>query len=257
MSFCPSCSKCPQCCPRSGCRGQTTEFLANMANVGCKSKGGVDFERGLHATLQNQTTSDPVSCDQEWLCSPVEKQSLIRSIGRAHKQVGRRKSRDKVLLGLLQPPFSGTKTEQQMETYSRSQPSKPVFAIRHVQNGNTGNNRVVSPKGVMGNIAGFQQRLFSHSHQSEIPEVPQVFSRKENLSVYCLSFRSGYSPSRIYQGSQGGETDGTGTGYPDPPVPRRLVSQSPVPGNLPTTYPDPLGPVPRIRVGGKHEQIGT
>ena len=69
------------------------------------------------------------------------------------------------------------------------------------------------------------------------------------MQVYCPSFRSGYSPSRIYQGSQGGETDGTGTGYPDPPVPRRLVSQSPVPGNLPT--------VPRIKVGGKHEQIGT
>ena len=43
----------------------------------------------------------------------------------------------------------------------------------------------------------------------------------------------------------------------DPPVPRRLVSQSSGPGNLPTTYPDPLGPVPGPRVGGKHGEIGA
>ena len=41
----------------------------------------------------------------------------------------------------------------------------------------------------------------------------------------------------------------------DPPVPRRLVVESPVPGNLPTTHPDPFGPLPAIRVGGKHEKI--
>ena len=109
----------------------------------------------------------------------------------------------------------------------------------------------------MGNFTGFQRRLLSHSHQSEIPKVPQVFSREESLSVYGPSFRSSHRSSGIYQGSQGGETDGTSTGYPDPAVPRRLVSQSPVPGNLPTTYPDPLGPVPRTRVGGKHGKIGT
>ena len=100
--------------------------------------------------------------------------------------VGSRKSRDKVLPGVLQPPFSGTKTQQQMETYSGSQPSKPVFAIRHVQNGNTGNNQVVSPIGGMGNIAGFQRRLFSHSHQSEIPEVPQVFLGRKTYHFIAL-----------------------------------------------------------------------
>ena len=49
MSFCPTCSKCPQCCPKSGCRGQVSEVLASMAQAGCKSKGGFDFERGIHA----------------------------------------------------------------------------------------------------------------------------------------------------------------------------------------------------------------
>ena len=148
MSFCPTCSKCPQCCPKSGCRGQVTEVLASMAEAWCESKGGLDFERGIHATLQNPATSDLVPCDQEWLCSPVEKQGLIRSIGRAHKQVGGRKSCDKVLPGILQPSFSGAKTQQQVETYFGPQPTKPVLETRHIQNGNTGNNKgCLSKKG--------------------------------------------------------------------------------------------------------------
>ena len=42
-----------------------------------------------------------------------------------------------------------------------------------------------------------------------------------------------------------------------PPVPRRLVVESLVPGNLPTTYPDPLGSLPRVGLGSEHEEIGT
>ena len=49
----------------------------------------------------------------------------------------------------------------------------------------------------------------------------------------------------------------TDTGYPDPPVPRRLVTVSPVPGNLPTTYPDTLGPLPRLWLGSKPEEVRT
>ena len=30
-----------------------------------------------------------------------------------------------------------------------------------------------------------------------------------------------------------------------------------MPGNLPTTYPDPLGPMPAVRVGCKHEKVRT
>ena len=30
-----------------------------------------------------------------------------------------------------------------------------------------------------------------------------------------------------------------------------------MPGNLPTTYPDPLGSLPRVGLGSKHEEIGT
>ena len=257
MSFCPTCSKCPQCCPKFGCRGQTAKVLASLAQSGGESKGGLDFTRGIHATLQNQTTSDPIPGDQEWLCSPRQKQSLVSGGNRPHKQVGSRKGHHQILPGLLQPPLSGAKTESEMETYLGPQPSQSLFETRHLQNGNSGNNKVVSPKGGVGNVTGFQRRLLSYPYQSKITKVPQVFSRKKSLSIHGPSFRARHSSSGIHQGSQGGETDGSSTGYPDPPVPRRLVSQSPGPGNLPITYPDPLGPVPRTRVGGKHGEIGA
>ena len=257
MSFWPTCSKCPQCCPKFGCRGQTAKVLANLAHSGGEPKGRLDFARGIHATLQNQTSSDQIPCDQEWLCSPRKKQGLGSGINRPHKQVGSRKGGHKILPGLLQPPLSGAKTESEMETYLGPQPSQSLFETRHLQNGNSGNNKVVSPKGGVGNVAGFQQRLLSYPYQSEITEVPQVLSGKQSLSIHGPSFRARHSSPGIHQGSQGGETDGSSTGYPDPPVPRRLVSQSPRPGNLPVTYPDPLGPVPPTRVGGKHGEIGT
>ena len=135
-----------------------------MAKAGSKSKGGFDFERGIHATLQNQIPSDPVPCDQEWLCSPVKKQGLKRSIVGSHKQVGSGRNGSTVLSDLLQPTFSGPKTQQEMEAYFGPLPTKPVFATGHFQDGNTGNNQVVSPKRGMGNFAGFQRCLFPHPH---------------------------------------------------------------------------------------------
>ena len=49
------------------------------------------------------------------------------------------------------------------------------------------------------------------------------------------------------------ETHGTGQVYKNPPLPRRLVTQSPFPGNVLTTHPDPLGPLPRPGLGSEHE----
>ena len=254
--FAPHVPNVPNVAPSLAVGGRLQKFWQVWLTLGANPRV-VSILREGYATLQNQATSDPIPCDQEWLCSPREKQGLVSSIDRTHKQVGSRKGGNKILPGLLQPPLSGTKIKSEMEAYLGPQPSKSFLETRHLQNGNSGNNKVVSPKRGVGNVAGLQRRLFSHPHQSEITKVSQVFSGKESLSIHGPPFRARHSSTGIYQGSQGGETDGSSTGYPDPPVPRRLVSQSPGPGNLPITYPDPLGPVPRTRVGGKHGEIGT
>ena len=139
-----------------------------MARSRCKPKGGLDFAKGIHATLQNQTPSDPFTSDQEWLCSPGKKQVPQRGFARSHKQVGSGKSGCPVIPGLLQPVVSSPKAQQKMETNLGPQQTESIFANGNFQDGNTGNYPVVPSKGGMGNIAGFQRRIFPHPHQSNI-----------------------------------------------------------------------------------------
>ena len=46
-------------------------------------------------------------------------------------------------------------------------------------------------------------------------------------------------------------------GYENPSLTRPLVAQSPMSGNLRTKNSDPLGPMPRPRIGCEHIQIGN
>ena len=71
--FAPPVPNVPNVVPGLAVGGQTAKVLASLAQSGGESKGGLDFTRGIHATLQNQTTSDPIPGDQEWLCSPRKK----------------------------------------------------------------------------------------------------------------------------------------------------------------------------------------
>ena len=96
---------------------------------------------------------------------------------------------------------------------------------------------------------------FIDAHQPQVKEVPKVLFKQQDLPIYCSPFRPGHSSIRVHKGGKGSEANGTVKGYSHPPVPRRLVTWNPVPGDLPTTYPDPLGPVPRTGLDGKHEKI--
>ena len=81
--------------------------------------------------------------------------------------------------------------------------------------------------------------------------------KRSDLSAHCSSFWFGHSSLGVYKGGQGSQVHSTSQGYPDPPVPRRLVTESPLPGNLPTTYPDPLGPLLRVGLDSKYEEVRT
>ena len=107
----------------------------------------------------------------------------------------------------------------------------------------------------MGHFAGLQRRLLQHSHSSEIQEVSNISPEQDQLPLYFSSLWSGNGPVGIHQSGQGGQTNGSSKGYQDPPVPRRLVATSPFPGNLPTAYPDPLGPMSRAWLAGKHAEV--
>ena len=143
-----------------------------------------------------------------------------------------------------------------MEANLRSESSQFIPQHRHIQNGNPGDDPVVLANRGVGHIAGFQRRILPHSNCPKVKKVSPVLPVQSNLSVHCSSLWFGHSSSRVHQGGQGSETHGSVTGYQDPPVPRRLVTESPFPGDLSTTYPDPLGPVPAVGLGSKYDKVG-
>ena len=143
-----------------------------------------------------------------------------------------------------------------MASHLGSKSVKSVPVIRDIQNRSSGNNKTFTSTRLMGNTAGPQRCILPHSHKSQVKEVPKALFEQSNVSSLCSTFRLGHSPIGVHQSGQGSETHGTDKGYPNRPVPR-LVTQSPVPGNLPTEYLDPLGPVPLTGLGCKHEEVDT
>ena len=61
----------------------------------------------------------------------------------------------------------------------------------------------------------------------------------------------------VHCDSKGGETDGHKQEYKDPPVPRRLVSESQIPSGLSQTYPGPSENLSKTRLAGEFGKVGT
>ena len=53
--FCQTCTKCPKCCTKFACRGQTKPLLGNLGSLGGWTQSSVNVERGLHPTFPDQT----------------------------------------------------------------------------------------------------------------------------------------------------------------------------------------------------------
>ena len=66
--LCKTCNKCPKCCHKSACRGQTSKFLKNSAGSGCRSESGSNPERGLHPSLSDPAKTHKVSHSHKLLC---------------------------------------------------------------------------------------------------------------------------------------------------------------------------------------------
>ena len=255
LSFCPICSKCPTCCHRDQCWGKASELLASLAKVGFKSQGSVSSEGRIFSSIQGKATSQPLSLGCEQVRKSHQKQGPRGSSIRPKTKTSSGKGGCPVFPGFLQPTFSGPKTQWEMETNSGSKQTQSFPSHRHFQDGNPGDNSFVSAKRGMGHVAGFQRRLLPHSHSSKVQEISKISPKQGQFSVHFPSLWSGHGSLGVHQSGQRGQVDSSSPGYPDPPVPRRLVVMSPFPGNLPTTYPDPLGPVSRVGLVGKHAKI--
>ena len=162
MWFCPNCVQCPQCCRRTECRWQTSTILTYLARNGCESSGSICSKGWLHTSLQKQAPFNKDPFDSKWLCKSNQKHVLKRCSGQSHAQVGSRKGGCQVLTGFLQPTFSSSQTQQEMEANLRFKSAQLVPQYRYLQNGNSGDDPVVLEYRGVGHVARLQRRLLPH-----------------------------------------------------------------------------------------------
>ena len=257
LSLCSNCSKCPSCCRRSSCGGQAAKVLAGRALPGCKHKSSFHSSGRVQPTLQRETSSDKVTGNYQWIRKSGQKQAHKGLLTGTPSETGGRKGDNSVLPGLLQPLISSTKTQQQMEAHPISKSAELLPSNLIFQDGDTRDHPTLPSKRGMGDISGFQRHLFPYPNRTKVAEIPQIFSPQSSLSVHSSPLWPLNGSVGVHKGGQRSQVNGTGSGYQDPPVPRRLVAESPVPGNVPTSYPDPLGPMPQVRVGSESNQVGV
>ena len=257
LSLCSNCSKCPSCCRRSSCGGQAAKILAGLALPRCKHKSSFHSSGRVQPTLQGETSSDKVTGNYQWIRKSGQKQAHKGLLTSSPSKTSGRKGDNSVLPGLLQPLVSSTKTQQQMEAHPRSKSAELLPSNLIFQDGDTRDHPTLPSRRGVGDVSGFQRRLFPYSNRTKVAEIPQIFSPQSSLSVHSSPLWPLNGSVGVHKGGQRSQVNGTGSGYQDPPVPRRLVAESPVPGNVPTSYPDPLGPMPQVRVGSESNQVGV
>ena len=144
-----------------------------------------------------------------------------------------------------------------MEAHPRFKSAELLPSNLIFQDGDTRDHPTLPSKRGVGDISGFQRRLLPYTNRTKVAEIPQILSPQSSLSVHRSPLWPLNGSVGVHKGGQRSQINGTGSGYQDPPVPRRLVAESPLPGNVPTSYPDPLGPVPQVRVGSQFNQVGV
>ena len=144
-----------------------------------------------------------------------------------------------------------------MEAHPRFKSTELLPSNLIFQDGDTRDHPTLPSKRGVGDVSGFQRRLLPYSNRTKVTEIPQILPPQSSLSVHSSPLWPLNGSVGVHKGGQRSQVNGTGSGYQDPSVPRRLVAESPLPRNQPTSYPDPLGPMPQDRVGSQYDQVGV
>ena len=119
-----SCNKCQKCCTKSARRGKTSKLLANLGGSGCRSESISNPERGLQPPLLDPAQSLKVSHSHKLLCQSPQEPLPAGGITSFYRQKRSRAGTKSKISGLFQPTISSPKTQQQVETYTRSKQTK-------------------------------------------------------------------------------------------------------------------------------------
>ena len=254
MSFCPSCSQCPQCYHQTECRGKVTNILASLARNGCKSSGDFCLERGLHPSVQTETTIDKVSHSSEWLCKPSKEPVLKGSLTKSHEQVGSRKGGYQVVSGFLQPGFPCPQTKQKMEP--NLGPELNLYLSTNTFKMETLETiRLSLQTGEWVTSLDFCDAYFHIPINQRSQKCLRFFLYNQTFQFTALPFGLATAPLEFTKVVKEVKLMAQARGirilkYLDDGLLRALRPETCL-----QTHPDPFGPLPAIMVVGKHEKI--
>ena len=255
--MCPTCSKCPQCCTKSTCRGQTSNLLANLVRSGSRSESSSNPERGLPPPLSDLANTLKVSHSHKPLCQSPQKPLPVGGITSAYRQKHSGAGAKSDISGVFQLTIFSPKTQQQVETYTRSEQTEPLSKNGDFQDGNSRNHQNFPPTRRVGDFNRFQRRLLPHTNTGTIQEISQISCPGSDIPTQGSALRSVHSTHGVHCGSKGSKTDGYAQGYKNPPVPRRLVDEGKVPPYMSPTYPNASEVMPGSRMDGELGEIRT
>ena len=253
--LCQSCFKCTKCCPQSTCRGQTANFLENLAGPGCRSESGSNPPRGLHLPLSNPAKTHQNPHSRKLLCQSSQEQLPVRGIASAYGQRCCRTGLQSDLVRVLQPTLFSPKTQQQVEADIGPEQSESISQGREIQNGDTGNHQDLPTSRGMGYLGRLQGCLLPYTNTGTVQEISPISCPGPDLPIQSTAIWSVQGAHGVHCGSKGGKTNGHTQGYKNPPVPRRLVGKSQIPPNLSLTYPNASQDVPGSRLVGEFGKI--
>ena len=251
MPFCPIYSQCPQCCGRIDCRGKVAKFLASLAGNGCKSPGGVCLERGLHSSLQTETPIDKVSPGSKWLCQSNKEPVLKRSLTQSHEQVGSRKGGCQVISGILQPAFPCPQTKQKMEANLGSESVEliPQYDTFKMETPET--IRLSLQTGEWVTSLDFSDTYFHIPIYQRSRKYLRFFLYNQTFQFTALPFGLATAPLEFTKVVKEVNLIAQIRGIRIHQYLDDWLLRAPTP----ETCPDPLGPLPGVRVGCKHEKV--
>ena len=255
--LCQSCYKCTKCCPQSSCRGQTSELLENLAGPRRRSKGGSNPQRGLHPPLSDPTKTSKVSNRHKLLWQSPEEQLPAGGITSAYRQKCSRASKKPNISELFQQIVSSPKTKQSVETDLGSEQSEFLPQGGEIQDGDPGNHQDITPTRRMDHLHRLQGCILPHPSTGTVQEISEISCSRTNIPIQSPTIRIFDGTTGVHCSSKGGQTDGYTQEYKDPPVPRRLVSESRILSNLSPTHSRASTDMPKFRLDSKLGKIRT
>ena len=96
-------------------------------------------------------------------------------------------------LGFFNRLFLVPKTQQQMESYTRSEQTKSFPQGRKIQNGDTGNHQDIPPTRGVGYLNRLQGCLLLYTNTGTVQEIYEISCPRSNIPVQGFTFRSVHS----------------------------------------------------------------